>query len=252
MKFLTFDSVARQLCAQMGDPTGKKLLIVSRTLKSVLDQLDLHVFPHVKSGRFTVQSNLTIDLPSDVAKVLKVGTLLSDGTLRILGLEENLIAPIEESACECAAVDNSADTSTVTTCPACTFHGCWFPNGQFGELYGYRTPQFINGKWRPDYGNNRVILSSGTDVEAGSTLIMEYKPDTDADNRMIQIPKDAYTMLMYRVFQLIDSYGNPGKAQTYARMFKIEYDTFKQSNSHLSVEDIISAFRGESMSAIKR
>ena len=252
MKFVSFDTTVRRICDMMDDPTAKNYPRVAKTLKIALDQLNLHVFPTFKTDYLTVQSNYTVDLPADMASICKVGVLSPKNTIKIFGLNEGLVPREETIDCGCEAVENSPNATGSSTCAACTFHGCFFDNFNYGELYGYRRPQFQNGQWRPDYENNRIILSSGTDVVVGGRVLVEYKSDMTSDNKLIQIPMDAFTMLMYRVFQLNSSHSSPGKAREYAQFFKREYDTYKQFNSHISLKDIIAAFRGSKMSAIKR
>lgn len=252
MEFSSFDSVVRQICRNRQDPTAKEYVAVATTLKTVLDQLNMHVFPSVKSVLLPINDNLTVDIPSDAVMVTKVGTKDSKGGIKVFGLDNGLIKLDDEVDCDCASSSDSESTTSEASCTACTFHGCEFLAGNFGELYGYRKPQFQNGRWTPDYQYNRIIIGDGTDAKAGSKVVVEYKPSVSSDNRMIQIPVDAYAMLMYRVFELMAAFENPNKALRYGQLFKTNYDTFKQNYNHIGIEDIIAAFRGTKMSAIKR
>lgn len=246
MNFLSFDSVVRQICRNMDDPTAQNYLKVATTLKTVIDQLNIHVFRNFKTDQLVINDNLTVDLPAGCAVVTKVGTLTSKGTIQVFGYDGGLVKLADTPDCGCS--EESATSSS--SCPACTFHSCWM-GGYYGELYGYRQAQFPNGRWREDYANNRIILGSGYDVEAGGMVLMEYKSSMDNEDAMMQIPSDAYAMLMMRTFQIMTSFSNPGASRAHAQSFKVEYDTYKRASSNVSVKDIISAFRGQHMSAVK-
>lgn len=246
MKTITFDKIVRQICSLRGDPQAKTYVQVAGAAKIVLDQLNLFVFrSFFKSEVFTLDDSLTVPFPKDMEMFVKAGVRC--GTkLRVLGYNSKVRGPSTVEACSCDEATPEDDV-----CEACTFHGVYLGNNFVGEYYGWRAPQNLSGEVNEDFENGRIVFSGGTDVAAGSQVVIEYKTSLEGDELM-RLPAAAFLMIFHKTNELIASTFHPQMAHAHAIQFKKEYDAYKRITDQYTPMDIVKSFRGEYTSTPSR
>lgn len=241
---MTFEQMVRKMCLLRDDPRAKTFMAVASAAKIALDQLNVFVLAdYFRSVEVTINDNLTVDFPDDMVDFSKLGVSTDKG-LRVLGINPKLLRPNVSTSPTCSCDEVSESTDTSTRCDLCTFHSFYSSSLYLGELYGYRIPQNTEGSFRLDYDNRVIVLGSGTDVEAGGTLILEYKPDLGTDELM-RIPNMAFLMIFYKTCEILDQFKRPQAAQAHAFQFKKEYDAYKRIMDKTTPLDIIKSIRGQ-------
>lgn len=247
MRFDSVDTIVRDMMAQMkvGDTEYVRIL---RAVIRVLENLNWYNIPEFKSDDFLVKENLTIDLPSDVALVTKVGKLIvgGQGRIRLLGRVARLYSKVVETplTCTCNVEEEESEVvlTTENTCPACTFYN-YAAGGSKGELYGYRVREHPNGTYWVNEADNRIELSSGYDVTPGEYLTVEYKPVFSEDKYKL-IPREYFMVIFFGVSEFLNfGLDNSTSSQGYQR-YKIEYNRLKRSKMPFSLMDIVRALCG--------
>lgn len=246
MKFRTIRDVALDLCAfHLGDPEGAKAALAVRALRTVLDELSIHINANIVSKYFTISDNYTIQMPQDTMDVLKVGVVDSNNRIRIMGRDEGIRRDIQAiPGCSC-----TSETATDEVCPACSFHN-FFWEGKYGvrEFYGYRQPQFQNGTYRYNEKENRIEFGSGYDIDADAQVLVEYREAYGA-NEYNLIPAPFAVAIMHKAAALIDM--RPGAAAAHMNEFRRAYTAYRNGKLVLTAEEIVAALKGQYMSAPK-
>jgi len=247
MRFRTISDVARDICAiALGDPEGTKLAVCARTLRNVLDELNVHINANIVTKRFEIADNFTLGMPNDTMDVLKVGALTDNGRLRIMGVDEGIKRDVPTTGCSCSSTESS---DTETLCSACCFHNAAW-GSSYGELYGYRPPTFPNGMFRYNKRDNRIEFSSGYDVSAGAEVVVEYRAALGGEEYNL-IPAEIVNALTFRVSEILNMSSRPGVAQANYQAFARSYYAYKSAQNPYTDADLVAALRGESMSAPK-
>lgn len=246
MKFRTLRDVALDLCAlHLADPEGAKSTLAIRALRSVMDELSLHIHANVVSKYFTIAENLTIQMPADCQDVLKVGVLDSGNRIRIMGRDEQIRRAIPEApGCSCTET-----TDTTEVCEACCFHNFgWEGKYSVREFYGYKQPQFPNGQFRYNEKDNRIEFGTGYDIASGEEVLVEYRQAYGATDYNL-IPAPFAVALMHKAAALIDA--RPGVSAYHMNEFRRAYTAYRNGRFVYSAEDIVGALKGQYMSAPK-
>lgn len=254
MRTQTFDKLVRQVCNLRQDPKAKTYSSVAMTVKIVLNQLNLFIFnEYFKSQQLTVDSNLTVDFPSDLELWTKVGVIQSDGLPRIIGYNDDIVNPaVTATQCSCSTTssDDSSE-SPYTSCPTCTFHNLYYGDTYLGEYYGWRSTQNEEGSVKADYGTSQLVFKGGTDIVEGATVILEYKPTMGAEELAV-IPSDAFMVVFHKTNELMAAFRSPNAAMVHAQLFKKEYDAYKRIRDPHHPMDIVKAMRGAYTSSPSR
>lgn len=236
MRLISSETVVRNILSLLGDDSDRKYVRVLRILKTCLTQLQLTVIPvKIKTEKFVISDNLTIDLPGTVSRVLKVG--VHNGGVRLLILSEmDVVREDLTPGCTCGAstTPTTLDNLDITDyCCACTFHNCGL-----GERYGrWHNPDY--GFYKYDQDNNRLVFASGW-LNAGQVVYVEYQADASEDSLDL-IPIDAEMMLQSRVLENYFRPMNPGLAAQYHQNFEIEIREYKRKHLEKSHDEIIRA-----------
>lgn len=258
MKYATIDRFIRDVLAIAGDTEYRNMLVMKRIVPHVLNELGLTVLASVQSMTVKVNGAHTIHLPDSVERVIKVGKVLDNGCIRVLGKEGNRIkrSTFKETEGECTCGEKSNVSTDLpaykdesygkTTCLACTFHN-W--NG-LGEAYGYREPQFPNGRYHYNAVDNVLEFYSGDDVYEGSELLLEYVPLRPTDKEKMY-PVAAFAVLRYKCLVHYYEDSDPGKASYNMQQFKIHLKEYKKTLRDYSLEDIYAAFAGNYSNRIR-
>lgn len=247
MRYRTISDAALDLCAfHLGDPEGAKQAIALRALRMAMDTLSLHVSANIISVQKTITDAYTIAMPTDCMDVLKVGVVLDGGRVRLMGRDDSIRRDVPAAAgCTCT---ESSDTATVSECPACCLHNVWWGDAYYGEMYGFRPPQFPNGKFRYNDKLNRIEFSSGYDVVAGDTVLIEYSA-AYGPNEYNLIPAPYMEALLHKAAATLL---RGGEAEMHERAFQRAHSAYKRATNPYNEFDITAALRGEMMSAPKQ
>jgi len=243
MRFDSVDTIVRDIMAQM--KTETEYVRILRAVIRVLENLNWYNIPEFKSDEFVIKENLTLELPSDVALVTKVGKLIpnSQGRIRLLGRVARLYPTVKNIPMTCTCNESEDTVLTVeNTCPACTFYnyGRW---NDRGEAYGYRIKDHPNGRYWVNEAENRVELSSGYDVNPGEKLVVEYKP-IFSDDKYKLIPREYFMVIFYGVSEFLNFGIDNNTAQLGYQRYKVEYNRLKRSQMPFSLHDIVRALAG--------
>lgn len=249
MKYRTLDSVAFDLCSfHLGDPEGTKKSVAVRALRAVMDELSLHVLVNVVSEFKAIAADYTISMPAPCMDILKVGVMGADNRIRIMG-RDNLLRVATEQPVQCSC-ESSESSESEEPCPACTFHWYGWGSGAYGEVYGYRPPQFPNGVFRYNKQQNRIEFGSGYDVYDGSQVLVEYQAALEGEGYNL-IPSPFVVALTHKAAAMLNSSSRPGVAAYNMQEFRRAYNAFKAGTATYSLDDLIAAIKGESMSSPK-
>lgn len=271
--FQNFDLTVRDICAYLGDDEAKTLYIrVARFLRIVVEEMNLYLFVSgVKSVFLRINENMTVDLPRDFQSLSKVGVCCKNGTIRLIGRNDNLCPPKDAPLIECCdcskGVHEESEVSAVESggacCSACSFHNVEGANKSslaayygivnpfYPYLYGYNPKQFVNGTYRFDERNMRLILGDGCDTRPGGEVLLEYNAQM-ANEKYDLIPKKAIPTIMFKVAFYIKQDKNPSAAQLEFNNFKRHYTQLKKTMHTYTLEDLVAAFRKGYRSSVKR
>jgi len=272
--FQSFDSTVRDICAYLGDDEAKTLYIrTSRFLRMALEELDLYLFVSgVKSTFLKIEDNMTVNLPKDFQTLGKVGVCCNNGSIRLIGRNDDLCPPSEQplfDCCDCSkgvkevGESVSAVDGGEACCSACTFHnvdgtsnsslGRYYglSTNYYSYLYGYTPKMFRNGTYRMDEGNWRLILGDGCDTRPGQEILLEYNAAM-SDDKYDLIPRKAVPTLMYKTAHMIKMNNNPNAAMAEWSFFKKHYQQLKKTYQTYTLEDLVSALRKGYKSSVKR
>lgn len=226
MKFTTIDSIVRDICSvQLNtSPEGGAYMRVLRAVRSAVEQVNLTYLPVVKSVLTTVDSNLIAALPQDVITILKVGMITTNGTLTQLiqnpKIRKEVYVEMTEDLpefCDCEQPPTGVIEVTASSTPSTTFHNVLWPGQFYGELYASNNAMDREGGWRYNEASNVLEMSSGSLVEAGVKVLVEYKGSGDEQYQVI--PSVAQTTIeffaLYKIFS-----NDPGRSSYFMGEFR--------------------------------
>lgn len=235
MKFTNINDLVRDICiVNLNVSVESNYLRVARAVASAVDQVGLSVMPVVKSEVVTVNSNLIAYLPPDVVTVLKVGMITSNGKMLILVKDPFLRREVYNEMTEDVPeyCDCEQPPSGVTEVPANTqiqnvfLNSFW--NGQFyGELYAANNAMDDAGGWRFNRSSNILEMASGTLVEAGVKVLVEYKGMGD-DSAYQLIPLPAKQCVVFYALYNLFSTSDPSRAAFFMQEFKRHLSQMKR------------------------
>lgn len=269
-KYMSIDDMVRTIARSGGDESVSKYVQIAENVRIAINQLNLHLIPRCRSYILAIGSNLTIELPSEVIKVVKVGVVLPDGKVRVFGRDDSLVnkdlarndtqantihctcntsKKEEVQTVEAASVTAISEAYGQYTCPACTFHNVCIDGST--NFYGYRAPQFRNGEYAYDYQYNRIVFGSGYDIKEGVECVIECVVTTE-DNDYQIIPAETLPIIRQRVLQYMnETNGNHYGAQHHSMEFRREFRQLKRFYQQYTIQDIVSALRGEYHRTVK-
>lgn len=127
-------------------------------------EMGFDILKRIKSAQLTLGANNAVSLPVDFVDMLKIGTIGSDGLFYVYGENKNMnlsnVTPIDDSDSLLYGYDSYLFRNYVYSTS----------NGRMYGLGG----GFYSGEFRFDMENNRIILSSDSNVE---NIYMEYVAD---------------------------------------------------------------------------
>ena len=231
----SFDNIVREICSTMGDADNTGYARVARVLKTVLNQLNFHVLTTgVKSQKFTLGSNMTIDLPNEAELVTKVGVPNAEKGIIPLRRRKNRADAHEDCPC-----DAPAET------PVTFFNYCYTGEPYTWDLYGIYQ-DFHPGSWWHDIEAARVEIGG---LEVNDKVVVEYKLVSGGDN--IVVPEAATLMVVNRTLEQLTRYKDPRLAEVYRQQFLIEYNEYKRLYEDFDLDTFINEIRSSARGAAK-
>ena len=225
MKYTTLDNIVRDICAvQLEDPANKQYLRVARAVKAGIDVVHMTYLPAIQTKLLDVADNLTVQLPPDLVSVIKVGLLTDDGKIvsliqdpQLRRVEYNNFVSDGPLYCECEVPPPSATVVPDAAEPSDIFHNCWWWNFFYGELYAAGNGMDHEGGWRYNSEYNVLEMATGTLVQAGVKVLVEYKSMGDEGYTMIPAVASE-TIQQYALYKLFQNI--PGKANYHMQEFR--------------------------------
>lgn len=240
MKTIGFPALVTTICSvHLDDDSGKLRAKVSRALAAAIDELCPHMKTPIRSSVFSVSDSLTVQLPSEVTQVTKVGFVCGD-RVELLWQNNNVRRRLPSSDCTCSGTESSS-------CEACTFFNIEH-DGLPSQMYGLKPAHVAKAEYR--YNETEGRLEFGSGVSAGDTVLVEYKVVGSAADHAV-IPAQWANMLGFYVGATVLSSTKPGTSSHLYRMFQNSYEAIKFSSNTYSAAEMISALMGESMYAPK-
>jgi hypothetical protein len=214
----TIGDVTTRVMTLLGSNDFKK---VATAIKTVVVDLRLYsnVVIGIKSKALTVGSNLTVELPTDVSKMVKVG-IVKGRRMEILNKKRIIKNKAQydeiqtESArcanCSCTFSQTSATNTeggrlpdvflsemlpaepVVDYCSYLTFHN------YNSNSYCYANPRVHYGAWEEQ---GRRLLFSG--VTVGTDVVIEYETLIGAEDLQL-VPKSAFYCILYAAKSLFN------------------------------------------------
>lgn len=210
MRFTSLDEIVRDIISvQLGSEGTNQYLRVSRAVKAGINEVQLTFLPSIQSSLLEVGTNLIVNLPPDHITITKVGILTSDG--KIVTLIQNshlrrveydkLINDIPEY-CECEVPPPSAVDIPITSEACNIFHNCLWWNSRYGELYAAGNGMDFEGGWRYNMDAGVIEMASGTLVQPGVKVLVEYKSLDNEQYTMVPIvaKETIEAFAMYKLF----------------------------------------------------
>jgi hypothetical protein len=219
-RYLTLDSVVRDICAENNDPEAANYVKIARLTRRVLQEIDLHLLPRVEVKVFNIQENLSVDLPADCIDPIKVGY---EDCNMIYILPKKVGKFIYEPDCNC--------TGDVK-CVKCNFTPVRTNRG-YGEMYGIKSG-IEAGYWQYDPTNNRLVFNKDF-----KKIYVQYKSSL-GDGDMQLIPSEAYRMISSRVLYFENLSKNQFAAREYEKVFVIAVKDYKRFKADHPLEELLS------------
>lgn len=259
MRTETIDNVVRDICAFMGDKdASEKYTIVARAVKRAVEQLQIYLWPNVKTEWFTIDANLTIDLGKNIEYPIKVGAEVNkrfvqipyDGSL--FDFNVNAMPGQSFEACQCSKdLISTSDDESKGTCVFCDFYDYTHSGHLYGEYYGLSVSNRERGAWKYDPATNIIILDSGVCVSTGARLLVQYKPAIQK-SMYKSIPVKYFPIIMQRVNQWLNQGSNVSAASFAKEEFLAEYDQLKDNETEFTLEDLVDAIQSGYAYTVKR
>jgi len=251
MKFTSLDEIVRNLCAvQLNDPGNSQYLRAARAVRSAINEVNLTFLPNVKSELLDVDSSLVVPLPPDVISITKVGmltrngkiiTLIQDPQLRVAQLNQYL-ADYNEY-CECEEPPPSITTLPPTAQAYEIYHNCLWWGGFYGELYAAGNGMDHEGGWRHNIESGVLEMATGTLVQAGVKVLVEYKSLGDDNYKMVPITA-AETIEAFALYKLFSN--KPNLSAFYMQEFRRHAAELKRKTKPFDTLGVLNAFmRGQ-------
>lgn len=252
MKFTTIDNIIRDLCAvQLNTAAeGQTYLRVLRAVRSAVEQVNLTYLPVVKSVLVDVDTNLIAALPQDVITILKVGMITTNGKLTQLiqnpHIRREVYVDMTEDVpeyCDCEQPPSGVVEVTQDTPLAGIFHNVMWPTRFYGELYASTNAMDQDGGWRYNEASNVLEMASGSLVQPGVKVLVEYKGSGDEQYQFI--PTAAQTTIEF--FALYKLFTNdPGRSSFYMNEFRRNAAQMKRDLAPFDLLAVTNAFlRGQ-------
>jgi len=266
-QFENIDTVIRDIVAL----DGYNYEVVARSVKRAFQYLrdenlvddGIKYFNSIKSSFVTIKSNLTADLPKDCAEVLKVGYVFNDlgrsetrylGRRRFIHRQDLKSSEIIFPACACCDEDIQQVTQTTNQTlltdyerqtlglESYIFHNLPVNIG-YGEAYNHRPVMYPNGIYTVDLTQNILVFDSGTDIQIGNQLIVEYKTELTAESYKY-IPLIAFDALRYKALSyLLD---NENAKELNRINFNKEVYRLRSAAKPITIDDLMQLFSGGS------
>ncbi len=190
MASMTLDQVVREYIIEKNDDTQHNYARLLQLSIHGLRELTMDVSGSPKIIGLTIKDDLTVDLPKDYIKYIKIGVCGPGGEVSAMGLNNNMCLP--RSSDECGnpkiAIQTPKNSSVVSQSDInFGFVGANqfseglsdnFRNGELvGRIFGIGGGQNAIGQYRIDTERNKIQFGGGL---ASTHIVMEYLADVSA------------------------------------------------------------------------
>jgi len=191
MSLIPIDRIAENICAGMGDSTGKYKFTVSRHLLSGYRQLNLFVGQDFNVKTEVLEYDNAISLPCDFIYETKVG-IRYKGNIAILSLDKNVGSQkLNDSKTE-QYLNSIWDGGFIGD--AYTFYNYNYRSQNLGELYGYGRGVINSGCYNINKKDGCIYI--GSLIPEGAEVVLEYKSDGISDGLKL-VPSEMEMCLSY-------------------------------------------------------
>lgn len=188
---ITIDEVVNDFLLSIeGDDFARNasdILVRNYALRG-LRELGFDLSKRVRSLSLPVESNDTVTLPDDFVNLIKIGTVGTDGLVRVFARNQHIdikqaysyladgVTPIDSNA---DGVNDRVDAKTVGTESILSGDEDFFVfsnylhQGSMGQLYGIGGG-FSSGEYRMNHDQNRIELKLDSDI---TEVVVEYIAD---------------------------------------------------------------------------
>lgn len=257
MRMITLADAIEHILVVHGRPESDFLRCL-RVLSSSMDEMQISLFPVVKTVSAKLSAGLSASLPSDATFINKIGLKHSSGYVCIVDcVDAGMAFAKKQTVCSCDQ-ELSVEEDTISHqdhyvskgveggCPSCTFF-----NYGGTHMYGLRGNAHVP-RAVVDEAKNAVFFDGTSSVKEGQEILIEYTPG-HRQNELgaTVIPADALNMFSHLVARELESYDNPGSFNIHQQKFIASLRDYRLRNSKVDPSSIISSLRGSFSRAVK-
>ena len=176
----TLDEIIQNLLIDEGKNSEAEYLRYLNIGLRGLKELNMDAGKDIKSIEMIVQSNGSIDFPSDYIGYTKIGRADGDGRLHVLGVDRRRV---RNTTFTNSTLSDSEDNDDYFI-----FRN-YLSDGSLGSIYGVGGGNNANGYYTEDRKNSRFIFNGNL---KGKTIVLEYISDGSSDEPNEEINVDPY------------------------------------------------------------
>lgn len=241
----TLDQVVREYLLEAAEPEHKYIQALQFGI-SCLRELNFDVTGVPVIKELVVNSDDTVDLPSDYINYVRLGFTSRGGGFQELG-RNNQIA-LNRNLDDCGARDARIPNDSLSSeggyiTAGVEYYGAHFRNGEAtGGYYGLGGGNNVNGLFRIDKRYNQIQLSG---YRGGDTITLEYLSDpAKADGEFTVIPFALETVKSYiRYMMALNHPRNISNAPYLKQLHDKQKKKLRARLKSVSVQDILQSFR---------
>lgn len=173
---IPLEVVSSDLCADLGDSTGKWKFKLTRHLLAAYRKMHLFIDQDFDVRTAVLEYDNVIQLPCDFVYETKVG-IMYNGCLAVLTLDKS-IQPKSLTDTECTNYLNGIFDGSFTE-NGYYFYNAYRRSAYLGELYGYGRYVTNNGFYNLNRKEGEIYI--GSHVPIGAEIVIEYKSDGVSD-----------------------------------------------------------------------
>lgn len=245
MRTITLDRIVRSACVNVGDIDASRAYApMMRFAVMASNDLQLNVFPRIKTAIAMVDENLSVAAPQNCLRPVTVFKRVSDSCVYPLteskhpGFRPDDMIPANPWACP------TEPESTSEVCYDLPNYNLeswrfWYQNWYYGEDYGHSETRFFGiWGWEPESG--RIFFEDNWCVHPGDQVVFTYETDID---ECLVVPSDAEMVTFHYTLHLYFASTIPQKSALHFNQFlrhKRNYDNRKKPFVRQDVLDALS------------
>lgn len=224
---ISVDQALKDILHGIGDTTYSKYSVLARMVPYVLNDLKINLIWSVSDEVGDVEDDGTVKCVDDVVDVYRVGKVLNDKTVRLLGYTARWVNP----SCSCGVCAG-------TDAPVCERWTFKYVPG-YGEMYAART-ELHDAQWYYDKYSNKIHVTIGDGVNIGDKIVYTYA----SSGFKSQVIESEHFMLfkarlLWEYYKGVDI----GMAEYWRRLTMMEVSNYKRWQGRKeSYEDIVAGW----------